>query len=163
MADLLRQTFVVLGLLFVILNTDWKLALVSLTVLPFVLIPTARIGRRIRRTSRRSQDHAAELNEILQETLSGHQVVKAFGMEQYESRRFRQTAQRLLKINLRYVRQQALASPLIEIFGALTIVGLLTYARTADQGAHADRRRVYQFRDRAVDDVRAGEAADRHP
>jgi subfamily B ATP-binding cassette protein MsbA len=130
LADLLRQTFVVLGLLFVIVNMDWKLALVSLTVLPFVLVPTARIGRRIRRTSRRTQDHAAELNEILQETLSGHQVVKAFGTEQFELRRFRQTAQRLLKSNLRYVRQQALASPLIEIFGALTIVGLLTYART---------------------------------
>ena len=57
-------------------------------------------------------------------------MVKAFGTEQYESGRFRQTAQRLLKTNLRYVRQQALASPLIEIFGALTIVGLLTYART---------------------------------
>ncbi len=130
LADLLRQVFVVLGLLFVILNMDWKLALVSLTVLPFVLIPTARIGRRIRRTSRRSQDHAAELNEILQETLSGHQVVKAFGAEQFESRRFRQAAQGLLKSNLRYVRQQALASPLIEVFAALTIVGLLTYART---------------------------------
>ncbi|HTQ53631.1 MAG TPA: ABC transporter transmembrane domain-containing protein [Bryobacteraceae bacterium] len=130
LADLLRQSFVVLGLLFVVLNTNWKLALVSLTVLPFVLVPTARIGRRIRRTSRRSQDHTAELNEILQEALSGHQVVKAFGTEEYESRRFRRTAQRLLKSNLRYVRQQALASPLIEIFGALTIVGLLTYART---------------------------------
>jgi subfamily B ATP-binding cassette protein MsbA len=114
----------------VILNMDWKLALVSLTVLPFVLVPTARIGRRIRSTSRRSQDHAADLNEILQEALSGHQVVKAFGSEPYESQRFRKTSQRLLRTNLRYVRQQALASPLIEIFGALTIVGLLTYART---------------------------------
>jgi subfamily B ATP-binding cassette protein MsbA len=130
LADLLRQVFIVLGLLFVILDKDWKLALVSLTVLPFVLVPTARIGRRIRRTSRRSQDQAAELNEILQETLSGHQVVKAFAMEQFESRRFRQTAQGLLKINLKYVRQQALASPLIELFGAITIVLLLTYART---------------------------------
>jgi subfamily B ATP-binding cassette protein MsbA len=130
LADLLRQAFVVLGLLFVILHKDWKLALVSLTVLPFVLMPTARIGRRIRRTSRRSQDHAAELNEILQETLSGHHVVKAFGTEGFESRRFRQTAHRLLKTNLRYVRQQALSSPLIELFGAITIVGLLTYART---------------------------------
>lgn len=130
LADLLRQVFVVLGLLFVILHKDWKLALVSLTVLPFVLMPTARIGRRIRRTSRRSQDHAAELNEILQETLSGHQVVKAFGTEQFESGRFRRTALRLLKTNLKYVRQQALASPLIELFGAITIVALLTYART---------------------------------
>jgi len=136
LADLLRQVFVVLGLLFVILHQDWKLAVVSLTVLPFVLMPTARIGRRIRRTSRRSQDHTAELNEILQETLSGHQVVKAFGAEAYESGRFRATAQRLLKTNLKYVRQQALASPLIEIFGALTIVGLLTYARTQIKAHH---------------------------
>jgi subfamily B ATP-binding cassette protein MsbA len=130
LADLLRQAFVASGLLLVILNKDWKLALVSLTVLPFVLFPTARIGRRIRRTSRRTQDHAAELNQILQETLSGHHVVKAFGTEAYESRRFRGAAHRLLKSNLRYVLQQAAASPLIELFGALTIVGLLTYART---------------------------------
>jgi subfamily B ATP-binding cassette protein MsbA len=98
-------------------------------VLPFVLLPTAHLGRRIRRTSRRTQDHAAEINDILQETLSGHQVVKAFGTEAYESRRFRQAAQRLLKSNLRYVLQQAVSSPLIEFFGALTIVALLTYAR----------------------------------
>ena len=130
LADLLRQFFVVVGLLFVVMNKDWKLALVSLTVLPFVLIPTARIGRRIRRTSRRTQDNAAELNQILQETLSGHQVVKAFATEEYESQRFRSAAHNLLRGNLRYVQQQAIASPLIELFGALTIVGLLTYARS---------------------------------
>ena len=55
-----------------VLQNDWKLALVSLTVLPFVIVPTVRIGRRIRRTTRRAQDDAAELNQILQETLSGH-------------------------------------------------------------------------------------------
>jgi subfamily B ATP-binding cassette protein MsbA len=130
LADLLRQSFVVLFLLFVVLHKDWKLAAVSLVVMPLILVPTAQIGRRIRRTSRRAQDHAAEINEILQETLSGHQVVKAFGTEVYESRRFRDAARRLLRSNLRYVRQQAISSPLIEMFGALTIVGLLTYART---------------------------------
>jgi subfamily B ATP-binding cassette protein MsbA len=130
LADFLRQFFMLFGLLFVILHKDWKLAIVSLTVLPFVLLPTARLGRRIRRTSRSTQDHAAELNQILQETLSGRQVVKAFATEAYESRRFQAAAQRLLRGNLRYVAQQAIASPLIEMFGALTIVGLLTYART---------------------------------
>jgi subfamily B ATP-binding cassette protein MsbA len=130
LADFLRQIFVILGLLFVILHKDWKLAIVSLTVLPFVLLPTARIGRRIRRTSRRTQDAAADLNQILQEALSGRQVVKAFGAEAYELRRFQAAAHRLLRSNLRYVAQQAIASPLIELFGALTIVGLLTYART---------------------------------
>src|SRR3984893_9833107 len=129
LADLLRQTFVVLGLLFVILHKDWNLALVTLILMPLILVPTARLGRRIRRTSRSTQDHAAEMHQILQETLSGHQVVKAFNTEVYELRRFRDAARRLLRSNLRYVRQQAISSPLIEMFGAFTIVGLLTYAR----------------------------------
>jgi len=130
LADLLRQTFVVICLLFVVLHKDWQLALASLVVMPLILVPTARLGRRIRRTSRGAQDQAAAVNEILQETLSGHQVVKAFGTEVYESRRFQDASRRLLRNNLRYVRQQAVSSPVIELFGALTIVGLLLYART---------------------------------
>ena len=108
---------------------DWKLALVSLTVLPFVLVPTIALGRRIRRTTRSAQDNAAELNQVLQETLSGHQVVKSFGAEEIESNRFRDRAEKLRNSNLRYVAQQAIASPVIEFFGAVTIVGLLGYAR----------------------------------
>ncbi len=129
LADLLRQTFTAVALLFVVMSKDWRLALVSLTVLPFVGVPTTRIGRRIRRTSRRTQERQAELNQILQETLSGHMVVKAFGAEAHESRRFRDASRKLLNTNLRYVAQQALSSPLIEMFGAITIVCLLTYAR----------------------------------
>ena len=129
LADMLRQLFIVLWLLCVLLVNDWRLALVSLTLLPFVLIPTARIGRRIRRTTRRAQDQTAELNQILQEALSGHQVVQAFGTEAHESSRFYNAAHRLRASNLRYVAQQAISSPLIEFFGAITIVGLLTYAR----------------------------------
>ncbi len=130
LADLLRQSFSAISLAFVVMGYDWKLALASLTVLPFVIIPTTRIGRRIRRTSRRTQERQAELNQILQETLSGHMVVKAFGAEEYETGRFRKAANRLFKTNVRYVLLQALSSPVIEIFAALTIVGLLTYART---------------------------------
>ncbi|MDQ2900484.1 MAG: ABC transporter transmembrane domain-containing protein [Acidobacteriota bacterium] len=129
LADLLRQFFTVCALLFVVMHKDWQLALVSLTVMPCVSIPTVRIGRRIRRISRRTQDHAGELNQILQETISGHNVVKAFGAEPYEARRFRAASSLLLRSNLRYVLQQALASPLIEIFAAITIVALITYAR----------------------------------
>ncbi len=129
LADLLRQSFTAIGLLAVVLRTDWKLALVSLTVLPFVLVPTVRLGRRLRRTTRRAQDDAAEVNQVLQETLSGQAVVKSFGAEEIESNRFRDRIQRLRRSNLRYVAQQAIASPLIEFFGAVTIVGLLYYAR----------------------------------
>jgi len=130
LADFFRQLFAAAGLLFVLLSTDWKLAAVSLTILPAVMIPVTRIGRRIRRTSRRTQDRQADLNQILQETLSGHMVVKAFGAEGYESRKFREASHRLLKTNVRYVLQQAVSSPLVDLIALLMIVALLTYART---------------------------------
>lgn len=129
LADWLRQSFSAAALLYVVMQRDWRLAVGSLTILPIVLIPTIRIGRRLRRTTRHAQDHAGEVNEILQETIVGQQVVKAFGGEQHESARFRVAAWKLRNANLRYVAQQAISSPLIEFFGAVTIVALLFYAR----------------------------------
>lgn len=76
LADLLRQSFTAIFLLAVVVQTDWKLAAFSLTVLPFVLVPTAKLGKRLRRSTRGAQDSAADLNQALQETLSGHHVVK---------------------------------------------------------------------------------------
>jgi ATP-binding cassette, subfamily B, bacterial MsbA len=129
LADWLRQMFTALFLLLAMISIDWKLSLISLLVFPVVAFLTVRLGRRIRNTTRHAQDMAAGLNQILQETISGHQVVKSFGAEDFESKRFRLAAHRLRTSNLRYVRHQALASPVIEIFGALTIIMLLTMAR----------------------------------
>jgi subfamily B ATP-binding cassette protein MsbA len=130
LADFFRQLFTAVALLFVLVSTDWKLAAVSLTILPAVMLPVTKIGRRIRRTSRGAQDRQAELNQILQETLSGHMVVKAFGAEAYESRKFREASHKLLKSNVRYILQQALSTPLIDLIALVMIVSLLTYART---------------------------------
>jgi subfamily B ATP-binding cassette protein MsbA len=128
-ADLLRQFFSAIGLLLVIFGTDWRLALFSLTLFPFVLLPTARLGKKIRRTSRRTQDAAGEVTQVLQEAISGHQVVKAFGAEKYELRRFRTAGEHLLKSNLRYVLIQGIPSPFIEFMGAVTFIGLLWFGR----------------------------------
>jgi len=129
LADFLRQLFSALFLTAVVLGKDWKLAILSIVVLPFIILPTRQIGRLIRRTTRRTQDKQGDLNQILQETLSGHMVVKAFGAEAYESGRFREASRKLFRTNVQYVRQQALSSPLIEMVGAIAIVGLLWYAR----------------------------------
>ncbi len=129
LADFLRQSFTLMALLLVVIGKDPQLAGLSFLVLPLVILPVLRIGKRIRRTTRGTQDRQRELSQILQETLSGHMVVKVFGAEPYESRRFREAARKLLKTNLKYVRQQAISSPLIEMVGAATVVGLLWYAR----------------------------------
>jgi ATP-binding cassette, subfamily B, bacterial MsbA len=129
LADWLRQMFTATFLLLAMVSIDWRLSLISLVVFPVVAFLTVRLGKRIRRTTRHAQDMAAGLTEILQETITGHQVVKSFGAEDIESKRFNVAAARLKAGTLRYVAQQALASPIIEFFGALSIVGLLTIAR----------------------------------
>jgi subfamily B ATP-binding cassette protein MsbA len=130
LADWLRQFFTALFLLLAMISINWKLSLISLLIFPVVAFLTVRLGKRIRNTTRHAQDMAAGLNQILQETITGHQVVKSFGAEDFESKRFRLAAHRLRIGNLRYVRHQALASPIIEIFGAFTIIMLITMART---------------------------------
>ena len=135
LADWLRQMFTALFLLLAMISIDWKLSLISLLIFPVVALLTVRLGRRIRSTTRYAQDMAAGLSQILQETISGHQVVKSFGAEDYESKRFKLAAQRLKAGNLKYVAHQALASPIIEIFGALTIILLLTVARLQAKNA----------------------------
>ena len=96
---------------------------------PLRALADRRLGKRIRRTSRKTQDAAGELNQVLQEAIAGHQVVKAFGAEKYEGRRFRAAADRLLRSNLRYVLIQGIPSPFIEMMGAVTFVALLWFGR----------------------------------
>jgi len=128
-ADMLKESFTLVGLLAVVFYLDWQLALASLLLVPFIVFPSSTIGRYIRVSSRFSQDKMAELNHILQETFSGIRIVKAFGMEPFEITKFKAATRRLLKVNLRWVRAHALTSPLMETLGAVVIAGLLLYAR----------------------------------
>jgi subfamily B ATP-binding cassette protein MsbA len=128
-ADFLKQSFTLIGLLSVLFYVDWRLALVSLILVPLVVYPSANLGHYIRISSRSSQDKMAELNSVLQETFSGVRIVKAFGMEHFEVAKFRAATQRLLRTSLRWVRAQAITSPLMEVLGAVTIAFLLLYAR----------------------------------
>jgi subfamily B ATP-binding cassette protein MsbA len=129
LADWLRQFFTALFTLLFIVSVNWKLSLISLLIVPVVAVLTTRLGRRIRKTTRQVQDRTASLNQILQETISGHQVVKSFGAEDFESKRFRLASARWKSGNLKYTAHQALASPIIELFGAFTVLMLLYLAR----------------------------------
>lgn len=129
LADFFRQLFTLVFLFLVLLALDWKLTLASFTLIPLIVFPVARLGRKIRGATRASQEKLGELSQILQETASGNRVVKAFGMEQFEHDKFRATARRLLRENMRWVRAQALTSPLMEFLAAIVLALLIWYAR----------------------------------
>ncbi|HTS69115.1 MAG TPA: ABC transporter transmembrane domain-containing protein [Terriglobia bacterium] len=128
-ADTLKQSFTLIALLAALFYYDWVLALISMILIPLVVFPSARLGRYIRASSRSSQDKMADLNNVLQETFSGIRIVKAFAMESFEIEKFKATTRRLLRVSLRWVRAQAVSSPLMEVLGAITIAGLLFYER----------------------------------
>jgi subfamily B ATP-binding cassette protein MsbA len=136
LADWLRQIFTAAFLLAVMIGTDWKLSIISFLVFPMVAFVTVRLGKRIRRTTRDAQDTAADLNQILQETITGHHVVKSFGAEDFESNRFRLAAQKLKTGTLKYVAQQAVASPIIEFLGASSICLMIWYGRGQAKDSH---------------------------
>jgi subfamily B ATP-binding cassette protein MsbA len=129
LADFFRQSFMLVSLIAVLLYLDWRLALGSLVLLPLVVLPVGRLGRRIRAAVANSQSRLADLSQILQETISGNRVVKAFGMERFETQKFGQTARRLLRENMRWIRAHALTSPLMELLGAVVVVFVVLYAR----------------------------------
>jgi subfamily B ATP-binding cassette protein MsbA len=129
LADVFRQGFNLLVFLAVLLDIDWRMALGSIFFLPMVVWPVGKLGRRIRRSVASSQDRLGEISQILQETVSGNRIVKAFGMEDFEISKFRVAAQRLLRETLRGVRAFALSSPLMDLLQPVVIAFLLLYAR----------------------------------
>jgi len=129
LADLFQKGFALVVFAVVLLLVNWKMALASAVLLPLVLWPVGKFGRKIRRSAENSQSRLADLSQILQETVSGNRVVKAFGMEGFEIRKFRDTARRLLKENMRWVRAGAATSPVMDLLGAVVIPLLLLFAR----------------------------------
>ena len=132
-AVLCRQALTFFFLVLVLLITDWKMALASMILVPAVVWPVGKLGRRIRRSVESGQSRLGELTQILQETLSGNRVVKAFGMEGFEIGRFRTAARRLLRDNLRAVRFAVLTSPLMDVLTAVVVAVVLLYARAQIQ------------------------------
>jgi subfamily B ATP-binding cassette protein MsbA len=129
LADVFRQSFSFVAFIVVLFSIDWKMTLGCSVFLPLVLWPVAKLGRRIRRSVESSQNKLGELNQILQETITGNRIVKAFGMEDFEINKFRAAAKRLLRETMRWVRAQVGTSPLMDLLLPVVISLILLYAR----------------------------------
>jgi ATP-binding cassette, subfamily B, bacterial MsbA len=129
LSDFLQQAFTLVFMTGVVIALGGKLAW-FLPVFGLVAADSIRrIGRDVRRTTRRGQDKLADIQNILHETITGNRIVKAFNMEFWELLRFRQAARRLFRANLRSVRAQALTSPLMDFIGVVAMAMLLLLGR----------------------------------
>lgn len=131
LAEFLQQVFILIFTAGVVLILGRKYSFLLLLFIPFIFVSATRIGRRVRHTTRTGQDKLAEIQNILHEAITGNRIVKAFGMEVWEIKRFAAAAKRLFRANMRVVRAAAVSSPLMDFFGAIGIALLLLLGRGA--------------------------------
>jgi subfamily B ATP-binding cassette protein MsbA len=125
--DLIRESLALVGYAFLLFWYDARLAIVCLTGTPLVLYPLVRLGQRVRRTTRRSQEALEDLSHITAEAFTGHRIVKAFGAEGHEADRFDRAAWRVYRTNLKIASTVSSLPPIMEFVGGLAVVAALWY------------------------------------
>jgi len=127
--DLIREGLTAVGWIVAMFYYDWKLALVAMTGAPLVVYPLVRLGQRVRRSTRRSQEELEHLSHLTAEAFTGHRIVKAFGAEQHEAERFAGASHRLYRTNLKVTSTLSVLPPIMEFLGGVAIVALLWYGQ----------------------------------
>ena len=123
--QLLVEPINLLAFILLLFIISWKLALLSIIILPIAGLTILSIGRSIRRKSKRTAAMIAGITNIITETLSSIRVVKAFAMEEYEVQRFFKETHHYFQLILRRAKLRLLASPITETIGVMIGVLLL--------------------------------------
>ena len=124
---LLRDFFRVITLLAYILYQDWKLSIMSFLFLPGAFYAISSLGKHYRRYSSSLQQAMAESYSFFHETFAGSRIVKAFGMERFETRQCTNKLDQVVLFSLKDARLRSFAKPLMEIFGGLGIAAIMWY------------------------------------
>lgn len=122
-----RDCFTIAGLTIVIFTQIWDLALLAFIILPIAFYPIVALGRKVRKVSRKCLEAIADMSSFLHETFAGNKIVKAFGMEAYEKKRFFDKTLLLFKLEMKEVRAKSLSSPIMEFLGGLGIAFVIWY------------------------------------
>src|SRR6266508_3453398 len=127
LAAFMKDAVSLLALVIVAFLKDWVLASIAFIVFPASVLPVMRMSRRIKRFTRRGQISMGTLTALLQESIQGNRIVKAFGMEGCEEQRFRQENGRLFRQSLRASRTKAIVAPSMELLASFAIGGVVWY------------------------------------
>jgi len=122
-----REIITIFGLLGVIFYQDWKLATVSVFVLPACAIPIVHFGKRLRKLGRSLRVQGADINSLVQESLSGIRLIKAFRTEEKETKRFRAESVNIVALSKKQILASELSSRIMELAGGIAVSSVLWY------------------------------------
>ncbi|WP_240796842.1 ABC transporter ATP-binding protein [Terasakiella sp. SH-1] len=116
-----------IGMIAVMLTTNWQLALFALIVFPITIAPVLKLGRRIRKVTVNTQAEIGLLITLVGQTLSGIRHVKAYRMENYERKRVRDITENIRALIFKAERTKALNSPIMETVAGFAIALVIVY------------------------------------
>ncbi len=125
--DLFQQGLTFLAMIGVIVYQNWKLAMVSMIVVPLSVVTMIRMGQRLRNLATHGQERMGDMASTLQETLAGIRMVKSFGREEEEAKRFRESNDAFIHTTMKAIQVSSLGSSHMEVIGVLGIAGIIWY------------------------------------
>jgi len=129
-----KDSLAMIGLIAWMLWLNWKLTLLALVMAPIIVAVVRKISLRLRASSRDVQRGMGEVTQVLQETIEGHKVVKLFGGQQYETRRFNEQANRVRRYMMKQVAAAAASVPVIQLIAAIALA-VMVYIATEQSSA----------------------------
>jgi len=125
---ILKQSFTIIVLAGVIISLDWKLAVAAFVVLPLLVYPMRRLGKKMKKASTHTQVTMGTMMSLLHEAIAGVRIVKAFCMERYESERFAKENHRFSRYQVKTIKVRSISSPLMETLGSVGFAITIWYA-----------------------------------
>jgi subfamily B ATP-binding cassette protein MsbA len=129
-AAVLRDSTAAVALVALAFAMDVKMALCACVIFPLAVFPIIRLGRRLRRASRKRLISTATLSTLIHEMIRGIRIVKGFAMERWEAGKFEGENQRLYRTNLKAIRLKAMVTPLNEFLAALGVAFTFWYGQS---------------------------------
>lgn len=130
---LVKDSLTIIGLFAYLLYVDWQLTLISLVMIPPIALVVRYFNIRLRKTSRLTQTAMGDLTQVVQETIDCNKVVKIFGGQAYETRRFNDTSNALRGFMMKQTAAAAANVPIVQLFAALATAVVVYYVTVRAQ------------------------------
>ena len=127
LTGMVKDSLTVVFLVALMFYQDWEMALVAFIAFPLAVFPIVRIGRRLRKVSTTTQSEIGTLSSLLEETFQGARHVKAYGMEEYETRRASAVIENLYRLIMKATRARSATHPIMETLGSIAVALVIFY------------------------------------
>lgn len=131
---IVRDSLAVIGLLAWMFYLNWQLSLIIFTVVPIIILVVRTVSHRLRRINTTLQDSMGELTRVLEESIAGHKLVKVFGGQQYEQRRFQQVSNHVRQLEVKNQLTNGLSVFIVQLLTASALAVIIYIAAVQSTG-----------------------------